>query len=812
MGLLVHTIFNNENMPIKSVESFLFERKLVSTSSIEILKDATIGIDVEHYLSRIYTFKKEQFLFGVGGAPSSLESYIESDLSVFKEYNICPIFIFPGLHLNDQNSSLNHNELSPQEQHIESTWGKLYTKHSNHSGAANYAYLSESFRLNTDPLPTRPIINDLIKFFLKNDIDYMISPYDASFQLSYLYQAGLIDSIYGSTDVLLTRVDKFILGMEFQSKDFRYVDKQKMLKELNLTERQFLDLSIMVGCSAQPITFSNLPPLPSMNPLSPYPQLSYFKLALDIWFQYSSFNGGTADLSGYLAGLNDPSLIELYYRGHAAIKYMPVLNLEGFVDLYCNELHKMKLIDASENLQTSSSSRKTEEEVLSDVLAIPTEIHNVISQRLPPEVYFYHSLGLIPSKLLEAITQGFMSVRPPAEGGLSESYKRLITSPRVLQAWDNQFNLVTQLLARYYQVKKIDVGFWFKEERLSLNLRSVPSVSARLNCMNMESSLDFNLRNFLIALPKQFSPIPKKPEGFESSVLPSRGSIVATALVKAFYILQLLDHTSNEVQPAVLILKKFAESNEDISSDMLEKITLILLMWSFGSYDMFAKDRSYPSVSQSFKSVEPESSLSDREKQMVALASRVFSMQNFDIHPINYQGPISRSLLAMRSQLKFLQELLVSSMEASLIDIVARQNHLKLEFDNRAQWAGLIDQLPFFADLNSTLLGVICEIYLEKCLSYATRESKAEEVSKLAKFDLLDQTFQVNNPSFNINLNSVNSVNSERIATDLKEGLTLWKYFVSIAGIAAEMNFFVNKTTLKLVIDTDMLLDKYMPF
>lgn len=799
-------------MPIKSVESFLFERKLVSTSSIEILKDATIGIDVEHYLSRIYTFKKEQFLFGIGGAPSSLESYIESDLSVFKEYNICPIFVFPGLHLNDQSSSSNHNELSPQEQHTESTWGKLYTKHLNHSGAPNYAYLNETFRLNTDPLPTRPIINDLIKFFLNNDIDYMISPYDASFQLSYLYQVGLIDSIYGSTDLLLTKVDKFILGMEFQSKDFRYVDKHKVLKELNLTERQFLDLSIMVGCSAQPITFSNLPPLPNLNPLSPYPQLSYFKLALDIWFQYSSFNGGAGDLSGYFTSLNDLTLIELYYRGHAAIKYMPVLNLEGVVDLYCNELHKMKLIIASENLQTSSSYRKTEEEVLSEVLAIPTEIHSVISQRLPPEVYFYHSLGLIPSELLEAITQGFMSVRPPPEGGLSESYKRLITSARVLEAWDYQFNLVTQLLARYYQVKKIDVGFWFKEEKLSLNLRAVPSVSARLDCMKMETSLGFNLRNFLVALPKQFSSTPRKPEGVGSSVLPSRGSIVASALVRAFYILQLFDHTSYEVQPAVLLLKKFAEIHKDISSNMLEKILLIVLMWSFESYDMFAKDRSYPSVSQSFKSVGFESSLSETEKRMVALASRVFSMQNFKIRPINYQGPISRSLLAMRSQLKFLKELLVSSMEASLVDIVARQNYLKLEFDTRAQWAGLINELPFFSDLNSTLLGVVCEIYLEKCLSYAKRDSKAGEVTKVAKLDLLEQTFQVNNPSFNINLNSVNSVSTERIATDLEEGLILWQYFVSIASMAAELNLFISEANLKLVLETDQLLKKYMPF
>ena len=60
----------------------------------------------------------------------------------------------------------------------------------------------------------------------------MISPYDASFQLSYLYQSGIIDIVYGSTDLLLTKIDKFILGMEFQSKDFRFVNKNKVLKRV----------------------------------------------------------------------------------------------------------------------------------------------------------------------------------------------------------------------------------------------------------------------------------------------------------------------------------------------------------------------------------------------------------------------------------------------------------------------------------------------------------------------------------------------------------------------------------------------------
>ena len=48
------------NMPITSLESYLFERKFANASSIEILQNAVIGIDVEHYLSQ-FTLLEEQF-------------------------------------------------------------------------------------------------------------------------------------------------------------------------------------------------------------------------------------------------------------------------------------------------------------------------------------------------------------------------------------------------------------------------------------------------------------------------------------------------------------------------------------------------------------------------------------------------------------------------------------------------------------------------------------------------------------------------------------------------------------------------------
>lgn len=800
-------------MPIKTLESFLFERKLVNTSSIEILLNATIGIDVEHYLSRIYTYKKEQFLFGIGGIPSSLNNYIQSDLNVFKEFNIRPIFVLPGLKINSQQNTYSTNELSPQEQHLETTWNKIYAKHSNVTNSG-FVYINESFRMHFDPLPIRPMINDLVKYFIDNGIDYIVSPYDASFQLSYLYQNKLIDSIYASTDVLLTKIDKFILGMEFQSKDFRFVYKLKVLNDLNLTERQFLDLSIMVGCSAQPETFSNFPPMPKPNPMSPYPQMNYFRLALDLFFQYNAFSGGNAvDLFGYISGLGDPHLIELYFRGHAVLKYMPVLNSDGYVELYSVELSKLGLLDdknipdAIHNDGNSLTSADDEESLKpsNTKLIIPTEIHSIISQRLPPEIYLYQSLGLLPLKLLEAITLGKYCVRPPLEVGLGDAYKRLITSDRMMHTLDYQFNLITQLLARYYQGKRIEITYWFKDSKEELNNRLIPPLSVRLNPLRIVSedlgpfSMSTFLKTFDGAIEDIKTPVPSKVN-----------DLVSTALLRSFYLTGIV--SDKKVSPAGSILARFAVAHPDIEDLKLQQMLLILLLLESEPDILFATDKLYPSVPKTFKDGGSDVDLSIEEVKQVTLLSRIFSIQKLNIHPINYQGPISRSLLYFRSTLKVLQDSMLSSLQVCLVDFIVRQDTIKSMFQSRDKWYQLIDQIPFFRDMNSTLLGVVCELFFDYCLKRSKSGQSAKDCSKGAKIYLLDSIFQVHNPSFNINLNSANSVTSEQLTEDLQHGVQFWKEFKHLAQLASEIEAsIISKENLALILVADDLVNRFLP-
>ena len=831
-------------MPIKSLESYLFERKLVNTSSIEILQNATIGIDVEHYLSRIYTFKKEQFLSGIGGIPSSLKDYIHSDLQVFKEFNIKPVFIISGLGIQLQHNDYKTNELSPQEQHLENTWSKLNSKNQNPYG---YNSLNnESFRLFTDPLPLRPMINDLIKYFIEIDIDYMISPYDASFQLSYLYQKNVIDSIYGSTDLLLTKIDKFILGMEFQSKDFRFIDKFKILNELNLTEKQFVDLSIMVGCKVQPTTFPTFPPLPKPTPGQPYPQLSYFKLHLEMIYQYNSFNGNkSADLYPYIVGLNDPRLLDLYFRGHSALKFVPVLNIDGFVDLYSVEMAKLGLLDESDLIRNddeeNSEENKTDNETdtsakskgrskpenrssvvsngasgtTKNIVKVPNNIHDIISQRLPPEIYFYQSIGLLRIEILESITQGQLNIRPPLESGLSDTYKKLISLPQYNKLLDIQFNLITQLLARYYQVKKIKVDYWFKDEVIELNNRLTPPFYQQVGHLvhtNSAPGDKFSLVKFFNNLGEEF-----KKGSVSNKDVKTNVDLISTVLLRNLYLMEIIDNKTNKLSLIGKILKSFTSKyGLDINETELQELIVILLLINSKTIKLNEPNREYNGVPKFFKEFGNEDiKLTDADIKHITLISRIFSLHKFKVSPINYQGPISRALINFRSHVKFVSNAVINNIECLLVDFIVHQENstIKSKFNEKSDWYKLIDQIPFYGDCNNTLLGILAEIYFEYSIKQklSSQELSKEEIIKNTKDHILNSVFQINNSSFNINVNGVNSITTNQLLHDLDNGIRFWSYFIKLVEIIhAEDSTLINDTYFESILESDKWLHEFI--
>ncbi|KAI5955226.1 hypothetical protein KGF54_001787 [Candida jiufengensis] len=778
-------------MPIKSLEPFLFERKLAYSSTIDTLTNATIGIDVEHYLNRIYTLKKEQFLAAIGGVPSSLKDYLSSDLHVFKEFNIKPIFIISGLNFQSQVKTYRAKELTSSEQTLENTWNKISNQQKQNPHYHHHFHAFENYRSLHESIPLEPLINDLIKLFIELEIDYLVTPYDTSFQLSYLYQAKIIDAIYGSTDLLLTKIDKFILGMEFQSKDFRYVDKHKVLQELRINERQFQDLSLMVGCNIQPNTFSIFP-----KPLPNYPPINIFKYGLDSIYQYAQMSGNHQDLYGYILNLNDPKLIDWYLKGQSIIKFAPIITKEGYVELYNVEMTKLGLdknvdfLSDDEENPTDESGNNTPARPL---VKIPNNLHEIISQRLPPELYYYESLGLLPLQLLSSIARGRLDLRPPPELGRCENYKKLINSKFYNNLLDQQYNLITQLLARYYQVKKINVHFWFTDNVLELNNRMNPPIARKVENLFMKSSDKvFNIKNLFANKLVGNYKLENDTDTIETQV-----DVISSAFIRTLYLYGIIDE-KQQLSSIGKILQEFSSKNSDVSDEDFEHLVLILLLLK-ESYHLTDLNQDYFSVDRPYKDLmnEPNHELNETENKYISLISRILSLKKFNATPINYQGPISRNLLNFRSSIEFVNKNLAQTIEVLMTDLVVRQekNNVKLNY-NKDDWYKLINQIPFFRTMNNTIMGIISEIYFEIVLKKLKNGSLPKpEAIHFAKDHLINNVFQVHSSTHNINVHGINAITADQIVKDFDSAISWW-------GLFAKFMKEVNKNDTKLCSNT----------
>jgi hypothetical protein len=78
---------------------------LAETASMDQLKGAVVGIEAAEYLNRLSKFAipdidrliDEALLPALGGLPFGLRAVIQKTLTIWKERNITPVFVFSGL-------------------------------------------------------------------------------------------------------------------------------------------------------------------------------------------------------------------------------------------------------------------------------------------------------------------------------------------------------------------------------------------------------------------------------------------------------------------------------------------------------------------------------------------------------------------------------------------------------------------------------------------------------------------------------------------------------------------------------------------
>lgn len=89
----------------------------------------------------------------------------------------------------------------------------------------------------------------------------------------------------------------------------------------------------------------------------------------------------------------------------------------------------------------------------------PSDVHEFIGQRLPEELYFYLSKGMIGPQVVDMLATGELVVVAPFDNGDADEYRKFLDAlnPLRLQA----LSLLAQPLNRYWVSKEVNVHYWF---------------------------------------------------------------------------------------------------------------------------------------------------------------------------------------------------------------------------------------------------------------------------------------------------------------------------------------------------------------
>ncbi|CCH40605.1 hypothetical protein BN7_138 [Wickerhamomyces ciferrii] len=651
-------------MPIvKSLEQYFFERNLPVTLPVETLKNSRLGIDVNHYLSRLLGSKRELNIDAIGGFPNSLKTYIRSDVQLFRELNITPIFVFSGNDIVDQYDLKNSKENSSAETFRERAWNHYGSYQSKNQTSIPFTP-HDTFRDYNAPFTFEAITRDLIDYFNDLGLEYFVAPYLSWAQLSYFYETEYIDAIYGPTEcVLLPNVDKYIFAFEFPEKVFRFVEKRRLLNEFQIGPQQLLEIAVSVGCDLQPVT------LPIYNG---YPQQQLFHIGLSI------INGG-GNIYSNISALNNEDVKTRFQKGVLALQYLPVLKQNG----------RVELSHYDEHIEPPNP----------DTLP-PSDIHDIIGQRLPHEYFFYESLGLINPKILESVVYGTYFENQPIDGGIPSQYKSLVSS--TVNAFKNkELNLLTQSINRYYQVKKIHFVKYFDKDDVELDNKMYPPMSTTIDGIVIKSDTEtFNFSSFLNSLEED-DLLGKKIIGEygvsqEADRLKTDYEIIATSTLRTLSLLGLIDFKNGKLVPNKWSKSLFAIKNFDpIHQEKLLTLLIFIKLNAFQITEPFT-----PSLIGNSTTTDPKNS------RTVLLFARLATFLQVEQKQTQYIGPISRNILAFRSSIDLVKNNIRELLECVLVNSLANNEVSKLDKTN-SQWRKLVSQIPYKEGTPNTILGIV---------------------------------------------------------------------------------------------------------
>lgn len=400
-------------------------------------------------------------------------------MAAFKAHDIIPFFVFDGLSILSQQpvtTDGTKRETAVPPTGIYSTTSNIFSETTYILQKRSQAWddyekgrpeqAVHTFNQNPSYDPRKQNgIRHLINFFRNHSpsIDFLVAPYLASAQLVYFLNEGFIDAIYGSFDVFLwPSVEKLITNFDARGHDgngsFTWISKQQVLNETNLSHELYVDACILSGSIG----------------FSPYSELLYPALTPQLLHGVA---GGAAAASTAIAGAGNPVAAGLYATflpfkiAVGLILNSPAPSVYQMVHMYSEQQESglTKYVDKYQKtwatiMFTPILKENGKVEPTAPESEWPKDIHEIVGQRLPDEIYFYLAHGLIGPELLNCLTSNFLFEPAPLDGGRPTSYRRYLGHVQD-DIQSKSFNFIALTLHRYFQSKPVHLVSWFEPSR-----------------------------------------------------------------------------------------------------------------------------------------------------------------------------------------------------------------------------------------------------------------------------------------------------------------------------------------------------------
>jgi hypothetical protein len=119
----------------------------------------------------------------------------------------------------------------------------------------------------------------------------------------------------------------------------------------------------------------------------------------------------------------------------------------------------------------------------------PNDVHVFMGQRLPEELYFYLTRGIIGPRVLNWRTTGEILEWPPLDNGDSEQYQSLVRD-QLITIKTTTIALLSFSLHRFYQHNNINMRCWFDKDNVRvINMREVENPRPLVDDWNVHEEI-----------------------------------------------------------------------------------------------------------------------------------------------------------------------------------------------------------------------------------------------------------------------------------------------------------------------------------